>query len=179
MCPLEEWSFNGVTLEPPSMLRSEVRQAIVRVQAKFPSLRFDTNFSFRDTRGTFPDPLKPPPSRSTAQEPWEPEENRSWVHYVLGQCPGDADPVWDEWKDAGWVDESIRLRLNELSRARNQRIAPLMSLRLSVHNTLTRALPDTISRSTQWYPSRSMSCADNAGEVHQYPLRANFRAKQQ
>ena len=145
MCPLEEWSFNGVTLDPPSMLRSEVRQAIARVQAKFPSLRFDTDFSFRDTRGTFRDPLKPSRKHSTAKGPWEPEENRSWVHYVLSYYPDDADPLWDEWKDAGWIDESIRLRLNELSRMRGQRITPLMSLRLDQPANTATTRPSAIA----------------------------------
>ena len=44
---------------------------------------------------------------------------------------------------------------------------------LSVHNVLTRE-PDSTTRGTQWYPSRSMSCAGNDGVVHQYPLRAEF-----
>ena len=107
---LEEWKFNGVTLESPSLLQGEIRQAIARVQAHFPSLRLETDFSFRDSCGNFNDPLKQPPQLSTAKIPWEPEEGRSWAHHVLKLFPDDASPYWNQWKHAGIFDESIQLQ---------------------------------------------------------------------
>ena len=45
---------------------------------------------------------------------------------------------------------------------------------MTIHNTLAVRRASTRNQSTQWYPSRSISCVDRQGQVHHFPLQAEY-----